>query len=71
MYSCAKKELQKDISYYTTHLRIRELKENGCTMSKRYEGNVKTVECREGEPILFLLCYVFQKGSLAFPFIHF
>ena len=51
MYSCAKKELLKGVSYYTTHLRLRDLRENGCSMSKRHEGNVKTVECREGEPI--------------------
>ena len=27
------------------------MRENGCTMSKKYEGCVKTVECREGKPI--------------------
>ena len=51
MYPWAKKELLKEVSYYTTHLRLRDLRENGCSMSKRHEGNVKTVECREGEPI--------------------
>jgi len=51
MYPWAKKEILKKVSYYTTHLRLKELRENGCTMSKKYEGCVKTVECREGEPI--------------------
>ena len=46
-----KKELLKEFSYYITHLRLKELRENECNMSKRYKGNVKTVECREGEPI--------------------
>jgi len=51
MYPWAKKELIKEVSYYTTYLCLRELGENECSMSKRYEGNVKIVECREGEPI--------------------
>jgi len=51
MYPWAKIELLKEVSYYTTHLHLRELRENGCTMSKKYEGCVKNVECREGEPI--------------------
>jgi len=51
IYPWAKKELLKEFSYYTTHSRIRELRENGCIMSKKYERFVKTVECREGEPV--------------------
>jgi len=51
MYPSTKKDLLKETSYYTTHRRLRELRENGCTMSKRHDGHVKTVECREGEPI--------------------
>jgi len=51
IYPSAKKELLKEVSYYTIHLRLRELRENDCTMSKKYEGCVKTVKCREGEPI--------------------
>ena len=50
MYPWAKKELLKEVSYYTTHLRLRDSRENGCSMSKRHEGNVKIVVCREGEP---------------------
>jgi len=46
-----KKSFLKEVSYYTTHSRIRELRENECIMSKKYERFVKTVECREGEPI--------------------
>jgi len=51
MYPWAKKDLLKETSYYTTHLRLRELRENGCTMSKRYKSHVKPVESREGKPI--------------------
>jgi len=51
MYPWTKKELLKEVSYYTTHLHLKELRENGCTMSKKYEGCVKIVECKEGEPI--------------------
>jgi len=51
LYHWAKKDLLKETSYYTTHQRLRELRENGCTMSKRHESHVKTVKCREGEPI--------------------
>ena len=51
MYPWAKNDLLKETSYYTTHLRLRELRENGCTMNKRYESHVKTVECREGKLI--------------------
>jgi len=81
MYPWAKKKLLKEVSYYITHLRHRDLKENGCNMSKRHEGNVKTVDCREGESVVtshrtlvvhfFLLCHIFQKGSLACPFLRF
>jgi len=46
-----KKKLLKEVSYYTTHLRLRKLRENRCTMSEKYKECVKTVECREGEPI--------------------
>jgi len=74
----AKKELLKEVSYYTTHLRLRDLRENGCSMSKRQEDNVKTVECRESEPICCdessnsggPFCFFmphFSKGSLASP----
>jgi len=40
MYLWTENELLKEVSYYTTHLRLRELRENGCTMSKKYEGCV-------------------------------
>jgi len=43
MYPWAKKELLKEVSYYTTHLRLRDLRENRCSMSKRQEGKVKTI----------------------------
>ena len=33
------------------HLRFRELRENCCTMSKRYESNVKIVDYRKDKPI--------------------
>jgi len=79
MYPWAKKDLLKETSYYTTHLHLRELKDNGCFMSKRYKGHVKTVECREGEPICCdessdpegLLCFFyttfFKKVLLRLP----
>jgi len=51
MYPWDKKEHLKEVSYYKTHLRIRELRENGCTMSKKYESFVKIVECRESEHV--------------------
>jgi len=50
-YHWAKKELLKETSYYTTRLRIRELREARCCLSKKHEGFVKVVECKEGEPI--------------------
>jgi len=50
-YPWAKKELLKETSYYTTRLRIRELREEGCCFSKKHESLVKLVECKEGEPI--------------------
>jgi len=51
MYPWIKNELLKEVSYYITYLRLRDLRGNGCTMSKKYEGYVKIVESREGEPI--------------------
>jgi len=51
VYLWAKKDLLKETSYYTTQQHLRDLRENGCTMSKRHGSHVKTVECREGEPI--------------------
>jgi len=50
LYSWAKNDLLKETSYYTTRSRIKELRENGCTLSKRHEGFVKMVESREDEP---------------------
>ena len=50
-YPWAKKELLKETSYYTTRLRIRELRESGYIMSKKHEDFVRTVECKEEEPI--------------------
>jgi len=49
-YPWAKKELLKETSYYTIHLRIRELRES-MTLSKKDQGLVKVVACREDEPI--------------------
>jgi len=49
-YPCAKKELLKETSIYTSRLRIRELRELG-VLSKKHENLVKVVACREGEPI--------------------
>jgi len=51
LYPWAKKYLLKETSYYTTQQRLKDLRENGCTMSKRHESHVITVECREGKPI--------------------
>jgi len=79
MYPWAKKEFLKEISYYKTHLRLRELRENGCTMSKKYEGFVKTIECREGEhiccdessdsngPFFYFYATFFKRFFFAFP----
>jgi len=39
----AKKELLKEVSFYTTHLRIRELREGACALSKKLESHVKVV----------------------------
>jgi len=69
----------KETSYYTTHSRIRELRENGYTLSKRHEGFVKTVECRENGhlccdessdpdgPFCFFYAMFFKKVLLRFP----
>jgi len=45
-YPWAKKELLKKVSFYTTNLQIRELREGGCGLSKTLESHVKVVECR-------------------------
>jgi len=50
-YPWAKKELLTETSYYTTRLCIGELRDGGCVLSKKHEGFVKTIECKEGEPI--------------------
>ena len=50
-YPWAKKELLKETSVYTTHLKIRELRELRACLSKKHESLVKVVECKEGEPI--------------------
>ena len=49
-YPWAKKELLKETSYYTNRLRIRELRES-VALSKKEQGLVKVVACREDEPI--------------------
>jgi len=74
MYPWAKKELLKEVSYYTTHLHLRDLRENGCSMSKRHEGNVKIVEdgcCDEslnpGGPFCFFYVTFFIKVLLRLP----
>jgi len=51
MYPWAKKDLMKETSFYTPHQRLRDLRENDCTMSKRHESHVKIIKCKEGEPI--------------------
>jgi len=66
MYPWAKKDLLKETSYYTTHLRLRDLRENDCTMSKRYEAHIKIVECKEGEPI-----YCDESSDASGPFCFF
>ena len=38
MYPWAKNDLLKETSNYTTRICIRELRENGCTLSKKHEG---------------------------------
>ena len=44
VYPWTKKNLLKETSYYTTRLRIRELRENGlCFKQKKHGGFVKTV----------------------------
>jgi len=48
-YPWIKKELLKEISIFTTDLKIRELRELGA-LSKKDENLVKVVVCREGEP---------------------
>jgi len=79
IYPWAKKDLLKETFYYTTRMRIRELRENGCVLSKKREGFVKTVECREGEPVCcdessdpngpfcFFYATFFKKGPLRLP----
>jgi len=83
MYPWVKNDILKETSYYTTRLHIRELRENGCTLSKRHEGFAKTVECRDDQPVccdessdqdgLFSFFYAtfFKKGPLASSFVDF
>ena len=49
-YHWAKKKLLKETLYYTNCLRIRELIES-VALSKKDQGLVKVVACREDEPI--------------------
>jgi len=79
MYPWAKKRSSKEVSYYTIHLRLRDLRENNCTMRKTHESHVKTVECREGEliccddssdssgPFCFFYATYFKKVLLHLP----
>ena len=64
---CAKKEVLKETSYYTTRLRIRELREAGCCLSKKHERLVKVVKCKEGEPIC---CYESSDSEGPFYFFY-
>ena len=46
-YPWAKKQILKETSYYTSRLRIRELREL-VVLSKKDQNLVKVVACREG-----------------------
>jgi len=78
-YSSTKNKLLKETSYYTSRLRIRELREARCCLSKKHEGLVKVAKCKEGEPICcdessdsngpfcFFYATFFKKVLLRFP----